>query len=149
MLQSVIIQNVELIKRIFIGLLTGLVKSSNHTKRVLLCNQKYMIQPTLVNLHPNEYSQEFHYYSFDVKLDVLKVVILWMIYLMKHVFQIEDLSLTVFNNVNVNLDLLEEIEIQINAGIMINVNMSVKNVMYVGKIMFGIMLHVIVKMENI
>ena len=72
-----------------------------------------------------------------------------MIYLMKHVFQIEDLSLTVFNNVNVNVDLLEEIEIQINAGIMINVNMSVKNVMYVGKIMFGIMLHVIVKMENI
>ena len=72
-----------------------------------------------------------------------------MIYLMKHVFQIEDLSLTVFNNVNVNLDLLEEIEIQINAGIMINVNMSVKNVMYVRKIMFGIMLHVIVKMENI
>ena len=72
-----------------------------------------------------------------------------MIYLMKHVFQIEDLSLTVFNNVNVNVDLLEEIDIQINAGIMINVNMSVKNVMYVGKIMFGIMLHVIVKMENI
>ena len=72
-----------------------------------------------------------------------------MIYLMKHVFQIEDLSLTVFNNVNVNVDLLEEIEIQINAGIMINVNMSVKNVMYVRKIMFGIMLHVIVKMENI
>ena len=72
-----------------------------------------------------------------------------MIYLMKHVFQIEDLSLTVFNNVNVNVDLLEEIEIQINAGIMINVNMSVKKVMYVGKIMFGIMLHVIVKMENI
>ena len=68
---------------------------------------------------------------------------------MKHVFQIEDLSLTVFNNVNVNVDLLEEIEIQINAGIMINVNMSVKNVMYVRKIMFGIMLHVIVKMENI
>ena len=72
-----------------------------------------------------------------------------MIYLMKHVFQIEDLSLTVFNNVNVNVDLLKEIEIQINAGIMINVNMSVKNVMYVRKIMFGIMLHVIVKMENI
>ena len=28
-----------------------------------------MIQPTLINLHPNEYSQEFHYYSFSVKLD--------------------------------------------------------------------------------
>ena len=28
-----------------------------------------MIQPTLINLHPNEYSQEFRYYPFAVKLD--------------------------------------------------------------------------------
>ena len=28
-----------------------------------------MIQPTLINLHPNEYSREFHYYPFAVKLD--------------------------------------------------------------------------------
>ena len=28
-----------------------------------------MIQPTLINLHPNEYSQEFNYYPFAVKLD--------------------------------------------------------------------------------
>ena len=28
-----------------------------------------MIQPTLINLHPNEYIQEFHYYPFPVKLD--------------------------------------------------------------------------------
>ena len=28
-----------------------------------------MIQPTLINLHLNEYSQEFHYYPFAVKLD--------------------------------------------------------------------------------
>ena len=28
-----------------------------------------MIQPTLINLHPNKYSQEFHYYPFAVKLD--------------------------------------------------------------------------------
>ena len=27
-----------------------------------------MSQPTLINLHPNEYSQEFHYYPFAVKL---------------------------------------------------------------------------------
>ena len=25
--------------------------------------------PTLTNLHPNEYSQEFHYYPFAFKLD--------------------------------------------------------------------------------
>ena len=28
-----------------------------------------MTQPTLINLHANEYSQEFHYYPFVVKLD--------------------------------------------------------------------------------
>ena len=28
-----------------------------------------MIQPTLINLHPNEYGQEFHYYPFAVKSD--------------------------------------------------------------------------------
>ena len=28
-----------------------------------------MSQPTLINLHPNEYSQERHYYPFDLKLD--------------------------------------------------------------------------------
>ena len=28
-----------------------------------------MIQSTLINLRPNEHSQEFHYYPFAVKLD--------------------------------------------------------------------------------
>ena len=27
-----------------------------------------MIQPTLISLHPNECSQEFHYYPFVIKL---------------------------------------------------------------------------------
>ena len=58
-----------LIKKIIIGLLTGLVNGSNHTKCVSLSNQSCMIQPTLTNLHPNEYSQEFHYYRFTVKFD--------------------------------------------------------------------------------
>ena len=44
---------------------------------------------------------------------------------------------------------MEEIVIQINGGIMINVDVSVANVMYVKKIVSGILLHVIVKMENI
>ena len=60
---------VGLIKKIFVGLLTGLVNKSNHTKCVSLSNQKCEIQPTLTNLHPNEYSQEFHYYPFAVKSD--------------------------------------------------------------------------------
>ena len=42
---------------------------SNYGKCVSLNNQKYMIQATVINLHPNEQRQEFHYYSFTVKLD--------------------------------------------------------------------------------
>ena len=36
---------------------------------IKLSNQKCKIQPTLINLHLNEYSQEFHYCPFAVKLD--------------------------------------------------------------------------------
>ena len=66
-----------LIRTIFMVLLSSLVNASNYTKNVSLGNQKCEIQPTLINLHPNEYSQEFHYYQFSVKLDrFLEVVIL-------------------------------------------------------------------------
>ena len=34
-----------------------------------MSNQKCTIQPTLINLHPNKYNQEFCYYPFSVKLD--------------------------------------------------------------------------------
>ena len=56
----------RLIKKTFIVLLTGIVSAS---KCVLLINLKCMTQPTLIDLHPNEYSQKFHYYPFAVKLD--------------------------------------------------------------------------------
>ena len=58
-----------LVKKMFIGLLSGQANESNHTKCVSLSNQKCMIQLSLINLHPNEYSQEFHYYPFAVTLD--------------------------------------------------------------------------------
>ena len=38
------------IKKILMGLLTGLVNGSNHTNCASLSNQKCMIQPTLINL---------------------------------------------------------------------------------------------------
>ena len=83
----------ELIKKIFIGLLTGIVSASNHTKCVSLCNQKCMIQHTVINLQPNKYSQDFHYYPFAGKLDrcvenTNKVCVL---------NRTEDLNLSVFN----------------------------------------------------
>ena len=40
----------ELIKKIFVGLLTGIVSIFNHAKCMLLSNQKCMIQPHLINL---------------------------------------------------------------------------------------------------
>ena len=44
---------------------------------------------------------------------------------------------------------MEEDVIRINDGITINVDVSVKNVLYVKNIIFGIILHAVVKMENI
>ena len=38
-------------------LLSNIDNGSNHTKCVSLSNPKCMIQPILINLHPNEYSQ--------------------------------------------------------------------------------------------
>ena len=43
---------------------------------------------------------------------------------------------------------MEDVD-EIIGGIMISVDVSVKNVVHVKNIMFGILLHVIVKMENI
>ena len=53
----------------FIVLLSNIVNGSNHTKSVLLSKQKCMVSPSFINLHPNKCSQEFHSYSFAVKLD--------------------------------------------------------------------------------
>ena len=44
---------------------------------------------------------------------------------------------------------MEENVIQIKNGITINVDVSVKNIIYVKEIISGILLHVVVKMENI
>ena len=57
----------SLIKKIFMGFLISIVNTS--TSCVSLSNHKCMIQPTLIKLHPNEYSQEFHYHPFELKLD--------------------------------------------------------------------------------
>ena len=152
----------------FFVLLSSIVNASNHTKCVSLSNQKCMIQPTLIDLHPNEYSQEFHYYLFSVKLDRCTGSCNTLNELFNKVCvpnKIEDLNLSMFNIItginelktlresiyyaNVSVNLMEEVVTLINGGIMINANVSVKNVMYVKKIMFGILLPVIVKMENI
>ena len=68
-----------LIKIIFIMLLTSIISASNHVKCISLSNQKCIIQPTLTNLHPNEYNQELlcHLGSCNALND----------YIIKYVFQ--------------------------------------------------------------
>ena len=51
-------------------------------------------------------------------------------------------------HVNINVDLMEENLYEINDGILINVDVNVKNLIYLKKIMSGILPHVIVKMEK-
>ena len=53
----------------FVELLTSVVNASNHKKDVSSSNQKCTTQPTLLNLHPNEYIQGLRYYPFAVNLD--------------------------------------------------------------------------------
>ena len=50
---------------------------------------------------------------------------------------------------NVNVKFMERVVTQINRGITINVDVSVKNETHVIKIMFGILPHLTIKMENI
>ena len=50
---------------------------------------------------------------------------------------------------NVNVNLMEENVTQIKSGATINVDASVKNIIYVKKIIFRILLHVVAKMINI
>ena len=151
----------------FIALLTGLVNVSNHTKCVSVSNQKCMIQAILTNLHPNDHSQEFHYYPISVKLDRCVGNCNTIIDLSIKVCipnKTEDLNLSFFNmitGINESKTLTKHISCEwkckldetkcnsINDGIRINVNVSVKTIIYVKKSMFGILLHVIVKMENI
>ena len=46
-----------LIKEIFVGLVISIVIAFNHMKCISLSNQRFMIQPTFINLHPNEYNK--------------------------------------------------------------------------------------------
>ena len=113
-----------------------MVNASNHTKCVLLSDQKYIIQPTRINLHPNEDNQEFHCYPTFNTLDNSsnKVCV---------PNKKEDLNLSVFNMIT-GMNVIE-----INAGIKKIVDVTVKNIIYEKKLMFGMLLYIIMKMKNI
>ena len=59
----------RVIKKVIIVLLASTVNASNHTKCISLNNQQCMIQPTLINLYPDEYGHGWRYYPFAVNLD--------------------------------------------------------------------------------
>ena len=83
-----------------IELLTSIVSAFNHTKCMSLSNKKCMTQPTLINLHPNEYRQELHYYPFSVNLDRCAGICNTLDDLSNNVCvsnETEDLNLHVFN----------------------------------------------------
>ena len=156
----------QLIKKMLIGLLAGLVNGSNYVKCISLSNQKCMTQPTYTSLHPNEYSQEFHYYPFVVKLGryVGSCNTLNGLSNKEYVkIKTVDLNLSVFNmisRINQSKTLINHISceckyifdeknvIQINGKITINVNVGVKKSCML-KILFRIPLHVNVKNEII
>ena len=128
----------------FIVLLISLVNASSHAKFVSLSDQKCEIQPTFINLNPQKNSQEWHYYPLAAKLDKSVGNCNTLIDLSSKVWvpnKTEDLNIHVFN-------MITEIEIQIKSGITINVDasVSIENIIYVKKIIFGIQLHVVVKM---
>ena len=147
----------------FTGFLTGLVNGSNHIKYILLSNQKCMIQPILINLNRNEHSQEFYYYTFTVKLGRCIGNCNTLNDLSNKVCvpnKTEDLNLSAVNmitGINEPKTLRKHIScklkcskwkknaIQINGGITINVDVSIKKFLYGNNIMSGILLHVIVK----
>ena len=149
----------------FIVLIATILNAFTHTKCVSLSNQKYKIQPTLFNLHLHECNQELHYYPFRVKLNNCVGSFNTLNNLSNRVSnRTEDLNIHVFNMItgnNKSKILTKDISceckcrfdgknvIQINDVITINVNVIVKNIIYVNKIIFGILLHVVAKIENI
>ena len=57
------------LEKIFTRLITSIVNVSNNARYVSLNNQKVTTQPSLINLHPNEYTQGFRYGPFAINLD--------------------------------------------------------------------------------
>ena len=57
------------IENMFIAMSALTVTAYDHTKCVSLNNQQYVIEPKVINLHLNEYSQGLLYYQFAVDLD--------------------------------------------------------------------------------
>ena len=136
----------------FMVLLTNMaINASNHTKCVPVSTQKCKTQPTLINFHPNEYNQELQYYPFAIKLGKCAGSCNTLNDLYNRVCvsnKTEDLNVHVFN-VIIGKNESKIITKDISCKCKCKVYVKVKNVMYVKKSIFGILLHVVAKMGNI
>ena len=135
----------------FIVFLASIVNAYNITKCVSINNQKRGIQPTIINLHSNKYSQECRYYPFLVRLNgcVGSCNTINDLSNKAHVpNKTKDLNLNVFNmitGINEPKTLTKHISCKCkckydgtkcnsnNGGIMINVDVNVKNIIYAKK----------------
>ena len=89
-----------LIKKMSIGLLIRIVSVSNHTRYLSLSNQKCKTQPSVINLHLNEFSQKLRYYSFAINLGICVGILNTLNDLPNRVCvsnETEDLNLSIFN----------------------------------------------------
>ena len=120
---------------------------------MLLSNQKCIIQPTVINPNHNEYSQELHYYATAVKLDRCVGNCNTLNDFSNKVCvpnKTVDLNLSVFNMITgINESKTLTKHISCDCKCRFDVVVSVRNVMYVKKIMYGILQLVVVKILNI
>ena len=147
--------------------LTSIVNASNHTKCVSLSNQKCETQPTLINLHPNHHSQELHYYPFAVTLDKCFGSCNSLKDLSNKVCvpnEKDNLNISMFNmitRINESKTLTRHISCECKCKFdgrkcssnqwwnNNNIDANAKNIIYVEKIIFGILLLEVSKMVNI
>ena len=149
---------ITIAKKLFIGLVTGLVSNAF---------REAMRNVWIINSHQNEFSQKFHYYPFTSNLGIRVGNSTTLNGLCNKVCipnKRENLNLNVpniINGINESKTLTKHISRKrkckfdgrnYNSGQWWNndnVDVSVKNVMYAKKNMLGNLLHIILKMENI
>ena len=93
-----------LIKKMFVILLTSIVLYLLSYKTCVIKQSKCITQPTPINLHANEYSQELHYHLSAINLDRCAGSSNTLDNLSNKVYvpnKTEDLNLHVFNMITV------------------------------------------------
>ena len=143
--------------------MASIVNASNHAKCISLNNQPCIARPTLINLNPDKYNEEWCYYPFMVNLDRCNGSCNTLDYPSNKVYvpnKAEDLNFHVFNmitRINESKTVAKHISCECKCDgrkwngekCWCDCKNLEKNVMCVKKIITGILLQVLVKMVNI